>query len=64
MRPILQFIGLSWNDDCLTYFSRDTVVTTASAHQVREAPHQRSVNHWKHFADELAPVRELLGADA
>lgn len=64
LRPVLQFIGLSWNDDCMTYFSRDTAVTTASAHQVREAPHQRSVNHWKHFADELAPIRELLGADA
>jgi len=64
LRPVLQFIGLSWNDDCLTYFSRDTAVTTASAYQVREAPHQRSVNHWKHFADELTPVHELLGADA
>lgn len=64
LRPVLQFIGLSWNDDCLTYFSRDTAVTTASAYQVREAPHQRSVNHWKHFADELTPIRELLGADA
>lgn len=64
LRPVLQFIGLSWNDDCLTYFSRDTVVTTASAHQVREAPHQRSVNHWKHFANELTPIHQLLGADA
>ena len=61
LRPILQFIGLSWNDACLEYFSRDSSVTTASAHQVREAPHQRSVNHWENFADELRPVREILG---
>jgi tetratricopeptide (TPR) repeat protein len=60
LRPVLQFIGLSWNDACLEYFSRDSAVTTASAYQVREAPHQRSVNHWKHFASELAPVHDLL----
>lgn len=61
LRPVLQYIGLSWNDACLEYFSRDSAVTTASAYQVREAPHQRSVNHWKHFAEELGPVRDVLG---
>jgi hypothetical protein len=58
---VLQYIGLSWNDACLEYFSRDSAVTTASAYQVREAPHQRSVDHWKHFAEELGPVRDVLG---
>lgn len=61
LRPVLQFIGLSWNDACLEYFSRESGVTTASAHQVREAPHQRSVNHWKNFEEQLQPVREILG---
>jgi tetratricopeptide (TPR) repeat protein len=60
LRPVLQFIGLSWNDACLEYFSRDSAVTTASAYQVREAPHQRSVGHWKHFETELEPLRERL----
>ena len=55
LRPVLQFIGLSWNDACLEYFSRESAVTTASAHQVREAPHQRSVGHWKHFEQQLRP---------
>ena len=61
LRPVLQFIGLSWNDACLEYFSRESTVTTASAYQVREAPHQRSVGHWKHFEEQLQPVREILG---
>jgi len=60
LRPVLQFIGLSWNEACLDYFSSDSAVTTASAYQVREAPHQRSVDHWKHFAEELRPVCDLL----
>ena len=61
LRPVLQFIGLSWNDACLEYFSRESAVTTASAYQVREAPHQRSVSHWKNFEEQLEPVREILG---
>lgn len=62
LRRVLQYIGLSWNAACLEYFKRDSAVTTASAHQVREAPHQRSVGHWRHFAAELAPVADILGA--
>ena len=61
LRAVLQFIGLSWNDACLDYASRRSGVATASAYQVREAPHQRSVGHWQHFADELRPVRAALG---
>lgn len=60
LRPVLQFIGLSWNDACLQYFSHESAVTTASAYQVREAPHQRSVGHWKNFEDQFDPVKEIL----
>jgi tetratricopeptide (TPR) repeat protein len=61
LRRVLQYAGLSWNDACLDYFNRVTATATASAHQVREAPHQRSVGHWKHFAEQLRPVVEILG---
>jgi Tfp pilus assembly protein PilF len=61
LRSVLQYAGLSWNDACLDYFKRDTATATASAHQVREAPHQRSVGHWKHFAGQLQSVAEILG---
>ena len=60
LRSVLQYAGLSWNDACLDYFNRDTATATASAHQVREAPHQRSVGHWKHFGQQLRPVAEIL----
>ena len=61
LRGVLQYAGLSWNDACLDYFRRDSATATASAHQVREAPHQRSVNHWKRFERQLQPVAEILG---
>jgi tetratricopeptide (TPR) repeat protein len=60
LRGVLQYAGLSWNDACLDYFNRDNATATASAHQVREAPHQRSVGHWKHFAQHLRPVAAIL----
>jgi hypothetical protein len=61
LRFVLQYAGLSWNDACLDYFKHDTATATASAHQVREAPHQRSVGHWKHFSAQLQPAARILG---
>lgn len=61
LRDVLQYAGLSWNDACLEYFNHDSATATASAHQVREAPHQRAVGHWRHFREQLRPVTDLLG---
>jgi tetratricopeptide (TPR) repeat protein len=63
LRFVLQYIGLSWNDACLAYFEQDSGTTSASALQVREAPHQRSVNHWRHFEEQLQPVAAILDDD-
>ena len=60
LRRILQYIGLSWEPRCLEYFKEASSVMTASAMQVREAPHQRSVGRWKHFERQLQPVAEVL----
>jgi len=60
LRPVLQYIGLSWNEDCLTYFRRKARSSTASAAQVREAPHERSIGRWKQFERELAPALDVL----
>ena len=61
LRVALQYIGLSWNAACLDYFRESANASTASAVQVREAPHQRTVGRWRRFRRELAPVIELLG---
>ena len=61
LRPVLQYIGLSWNDACLAYFERNSATATASAQQVREAPHARSVGRWLRFRERLRPVADILG---
>ena len=62
LRPVLQYIGLSWNPACLDYFKRAARSSTASAVQVQEAPHSRSVGRWKRHARELRPALEILAA--
>jgi tetratricopeptide (TPR) repeat protein len=62
LRPVLQYIGLSWNPDCLDYFKRAAHSSTASAVQVQEAPHRRSIGRWKQHEQALQPVLEILAA--
>ena len=62
LRPVLQYIGLSWNPVCLEYFKDAAHSSTASAVQVQEAPHSRSVGRWKQHERELRPALEILAA--
>jgi tetratricopeptide (TPR) repeat protein len=62
LRPVLQYIGLSWNRDCLDYFKGAARSSTASAVQVQEAPHSRSVGRWKRHEQALRPALEILAA--
>ena len=60
LRPVLHYIGLSWNPTCLEYFKGAARSSTASAVQVQEAPHGRSVGRWKRHEQELRPALEIL----
>jgi len=62
LRPVLQYIGLSWNPACLDYFKGAAHSSTASAVQVREAPHSRSVGRWQRHEQELQPALKILAA--
>ncbi|MGB5510302.1 MAG: sulfotransferase, partial [Woeseiaceae bacterium] len=60
LRGVLEYVGLSWQQQCLDFSESQGAVTTASAAQVREMPHTRSIGRWKHFADRLGPIRDVL----
>jgi len=62
LRPVLHYIGLSWNPACLEYFKGAARSSTASAVQVQEAPHRRSIGRWKRHEQELQPALEILAA--
>mgnify|MGYP003642985061 CR=1 FL=1 len=62
-RRVINFLGLGWQEACLSFHKQPAPVATASAAQVREKAHNRSVNRWKKYSAELAPMYgELVNA--
>ncbi|GAB3312765.1 tetratricopeptide repeat-containing sulfotransferase family protein [Haliea atlantica] len=61
-RQLIEFLGLPWEDACLDFHRQDSAVTTASAVQVREPAHTRSIGRWQRYADALQPMRQTLAA--
>jgi hypothetical protein len=61
-RRLLDFLGLPWEPACLEFHRLDAPVATASAMQVRQPAHTRSVGRWRRFAAQLAPMYETLAA--
>ncbi|SDD57169.1 tetratricopeptide repeat-containing sulfotransferase family protein [Kordiimonas lacus] len=59
-RRIIDFLGLDWQDACVEFHKQDAAVTTASAAQVREKAHTRSVGRWKKFEKNLSPMMQVL----
>lgn len=61
-KRILNWCGLPWQQDLLAFHQAKSASTTASAAQVRQPIHQKSVQKWRQFAEELQPVRKRLFA--
>ncbi len=59
-RCLISFLDLPWEDQCLSFHEQKSAVTTASAVQVREKPHTRSVGRWRRYERQLAPMRAVL----
>ncbi len=60
-RRLLAHCGLEFEDACLRFYETERPVRTASSEQVRKPIYASSVNHWRHFREELTPVIEILG---
>lgn len=59
-RAIINYLGLPWEDACLDFHAQKTAVTTASAVQVREPAHTRSIGRWRRYEEQLQPMVEEL----
>ncbi|HXV41122.1 MAG TPA: tetratricopeptide repeat protein [Steroidobacteraceae bacterium] len=59
-RALLARLGLPFEPACLEFEKNVTSSATASAVQVREKMHARSVNRWKRFERQLQPLRRIL----
>lgn len=59
-RGLTNSLGLAWQDASLDFHKQTTAVTTASATQVREKAHDRSVGRWQKYENELTEMIEIL----
>jgi tetratricopeptide (TPR) repeat protein len=55
-RDLLEFLELPWEDGCLNFYEQKAAVSTASAAQVREPAHTRSIGRWRRYEQQLAPM--------
>ncbi len=62
VRSLLDFLELSFEDACLNFHTYAGAVSTASAAQVREPAHSRSVGRWRRYQKQLEPMRRELAA--
>ena len=63
LRPLFDWLGLDWQGDALDHqatAAKRGVITTASYAQVHEPIYQRSAGRWTRYAEQLAPVRDIL----
>jgi tetratricopeptide (TPR) repeat protein len=59
-RRLLSFCGLEWQQRCSDFHLNPAASTTASAAQVRQPLYRTSLSQWRHYARELAPLRDAL----
>jgi Tfp pilus assembly protein PilF len=62
-RRILAHLDLPWEDGCAQFHKQASAVSTASAVQVREPAHTRSVGRWQRYERQLQPVLDILRSE-
>lgn len=59
-RQLLEYLELPWEEACVRFHEQDRAVSTASAVQVREPAHTRSIGRWRRYETQLEPMRAAL----
>lgn len=60
-RRIIDFVGLDWDERCLSFHETKRSVVTSSFWQVRQRIYRSSVERWRHYEPFLGPLRALKG---
>ena len=59
-RALVDFLELPWEDACLNFHKQDAAVTTASAVQVRQPAHTKSIGRWQRYKEQLGIMQDTL----
>ena len=60
IRKLLKHCGLSFHYDCLAFHETKRSVRTPSASQVRQPIYTASIERWKRYETQLAPLKAIL----
>ncbi|NCF38293.1 MAG: tetratricopeptide repeat protein [Gammaproteobacteria bacterium] len=61
VKRLLECCDLTWNDACLEFYKTERPVKTASRSQVRQPIYRDSIELWRRYETELAPLIATLG---
>lgn len=59
-RRLVAHCGLEWESHCLDYHTSKEASTTASAVQVRQPIYSSSIQKWRNYEQQLAPLKTRL----
>jgi hypothetical protein len=59
-RRLLEYCGLEWREACMRFHENPAPTATASAAQVRRPIYRESLDLWRNYRQELAPLARLL----
>lgn len=59
-RKLIDYVGLEWDDACLSPHKHERAVLTASRAQVRKPVYKSSVEGWRRYEKQLQPLVEPL----
>jgi predicted Zn-dependent protease len=62
IRFLLKHLGLDFHPACLAFHETQRAVRTASAEQVRQPLYRTGIGYWRHFEDQLQPLKRALGS--
>ena len=59
-RTVLDYCGLEWEPGCADITRNKAAVATLSMSQVREPIHTRFFEEWRHYEEQLLPLRQAI----
>jgi len=59
-RELVEFCGLQWESDCLSFQKSAEITRTASYAQVRQPMYRHAVERWRYYEKHLLPLIEKL----
>jgi len=60
VKRMLDFCGLSFEENCLRFYETERAVKTASSEQVRQPLYSSSVNLWRNYENNLGDLIDIL----